>query len=44
MADSVQLSGVGGDVDIRMVSFHILDMDWTKEISIVNFIIPGQEV
>ncbi len=44
MADPVQLSAVGGDVDNRMVSFHILDMDWTKEISIVNFIIPEPEV
>ncbi len=40
-ADLMQLSGVGdGFVADRMVNFHILNRDWMKEISFVNYTLP----
>jgi hypothetical protein len=45
IADPTQLSGMGGSyVKDKMVSFHILNSDWAKEISFVNYILPGPGV
>ncbi len=42
MADPSKLSasGVGGYVDNKLDQFHILNRDWMKDSSFVNYILP----
>jgi hypothetical protein len=44
MEETTKISGVGcGYVDSRMISFHILNGDWTQEISVIIHILPGPQ-